>query len=261
MQFNIFLKNSLDETLNELQSSIRASPEDAKLRVFLFQLLCVLGQWNRALEQLQICAKLDSSSVTMAQTYREVIRCETYREAVFSGRHRPQFLGSPDEWVGTLLASLDQVVLCNFTQADELRRQAFELAPEIAGTIDDVDFEWLADMDSRIGPLCELILNGMYYWVPFSKVRAIRMEAPKDLRDMVWMPVALTLVNDTEVFGFIPARYPESHTAPEDSIKLSRKTVWRDSGEDTCLGQGQKMWITDHNEYPLLNVRKILFRT
>jgi len=261
MQFNMFFKSSLDETLSDLQTKIRADPGDAKLRIFLFQLLCVLGQWNRALEQLQICAQLDSSSATMAQTYREVIRCEIYREKVFSGHYRPQFLGQPDEWIGTLLASLDQVTLGHYDQADQLREQAFESAPEIAGTIDDVDFEWLADMDSRIGPLCEVILNGLYYWVPFSKIHAIRMEPPKDLRDIVWMPIALTLINDSEVLGFIPARYAKSYTAPEDAIKLSRSTVWQELSETTCLGKGQKMWVTDRDEYALLNIRKVIFQT
>jgi len=31
--------------LAALQELVRAHPSDAKLRVFLFQLLCVLGQW------------------------------------------------------------------------------------------------------------------------------------------------------------------------------------------------------------------------
>src|ERR1700687_2388446 len=35
--------------LKHLQNEVRAKPADAKLRVFLFQLLSVLGQWDRAL--------------------------------------------------------------------------------------------------------------------------------------------------------------------------------------------------------------------
>jgi len=35
--------------LARLQEDVRARPADAKLRNFLFQLLCVVGQWERAL--------------------------------------------------------------------------------------------------------------------------------------------------------------------------------------------------------------------
>ena len=34
--------------LKLLTEQVRAHPQHAKLRVFLFQLLCVLGQWERA---------------------------------------------------------------------------------------------------------------------------------------------------------------------------------------------------------------------
>jgi len=47
--------------LARLQDDVRARPADAKLRVFLFQLLCVLGQWERALNQLKVASELDRS--------------------------------------------------------------------------------------------------------------------------------------------------------------------------------------------------------
>ena len=46
-------EGSVDEALQLLQSAVRASPGDAALRIFLFQLLAVQGQWERSLNQLQ----------------------------------------------------------------------------------------------------------------------------------------------------------------------------------------------------------------
>src|SRR5271169_5697033 len=46
------------QALQLLQDRVRAKPGDAKLRIFLFQLLCVLGQWQRALNQLNVAAEL-----------------------------------------------------------------------------------------------------------------------------------------------------------------------------------------------------------
>ncbi|HEY6360666.1 MAG TPA: tetratricopeptide repeat protein, partial [Vicinamibacterales bacterium] len=48
--------------LAHLQDQVRARPDDPKLRVFLFQLLCVLGQWERALNQLSVASSLDPAA-------------------------------------------------------------------------------------------------------------------------------------------------------------------------------------------------------
>jgi len=68
--------------LKYLQEQVRAKPADSKLRVFLFQLLAVTGQWERALNQLNVAAELDPAALAMAQMYREAIRCELLREQV-----------------------------------------------------------------------------------------------------------------------------------------------------------------------------------
>ena len=54
-------EGSVDEALQLLQSAVRASPGDAALRIFLFQLLAVQGQWERSLNQLNVAAELDAS--------------------------------------------------------------------------------------------------------------------------------------------------------------------------------------------------------
>ena len=54
------------QALKLLQDQVRAKPADAKLRVFLFQLLCVMGQWDRALNQLNVATELDASTLAMA---------------------------------------------------------------------------------------------------------------------------------------------------------------------------------------------------
>ena len=36
--------------------------------------------------------------------------------------------------------------------------------------MDGHGFEWIADADSRLGPLLEVILEGKYYWAPFCRI-------------------------------------------------------------------------------------------
>ena len=70
---NAVRAGDLPLALDRLQDAIRAKPEDVRLRVFLFQLLCVLGRWERALSQLEVCAEMDAAAIAMRETYRDAI--------------------------------------------------------------------------------------------------------------------------------------------------------------------------------------------
>ena len=61
-----------DGALAALQAQVRLKPQDVKLRIFLFQLLAVLGSWERALTQLNVSAELDAKALAMAQMMRGV---------------------------------------------------------------------------------------------------------------------------------------------------------------------------------------------
>src|SRR5215470_8672345 len=55
------LKNGdVAAALAHLQEQVREQPSNAKLRIFLFQLLCVRGEWERALNQLKVATELDA---------------------------------------------------------------------------------------------------------------------------------------------------------------------------------------------------------
>ncbi|MBL8260723.1 MAG: virulence protein SciE type [Candidatus Competibacteraceae bacterium] len=247
----------LQDALAELQAQVRKEPANPKYRTFLFQLLTVLGQWERALNQLNVVGEMDAASLPMVQTYREAIRCELLRAEVFAGRRSPLVFGDPQPWIALSLDALRLTAAGQWGSARAARDRAFEQAPAVAGTMDGQRFGWLADADPRLGPVLEVIANGRYYWVPFQRIRAIRLEQPADLRDCVWMPAHLTWANGGEAVGLIPARYPDSHAAADPLVQLGRKTEWRDCGEDTWLGLGQRMLATDQGECPLLDARAI----
>jgi type VI secretion system protein ImpE len=219
-------------------------------------LFCVNGAWERALNQLATAAQLDKAMEEMARAYREVIRCEVFRGRVFSGDKMPLFLGEPDEWLARLAEALRLNARGLAEEAAGLRAQAFDAAPTTVGSVDGADFAWIADGDARLGPVLEAFVNGKYYWIPFHRLSAIRLEAPTDLRDLVWQPAKLTFTTGGEQVAFIPSRYPGSETADED-CRRARRTDWRDLGADTWAGLGQRMLATDQGEYPLLDARNI----
>ncbi len=244
--------------LTELQNQVRAKPGDAKLRVFLFQLLAVLGQWERALNQLTVASNLDASALAMAQMYGEAVRCEAMRASVFAGKKSPLIFGEPEEWLALMIEALLVAGAGSPEKSFDLRARALEQAETNTGTIDDKPFEWIADADSRLGPILEAVINGRYYWVPFSRLMEITIEEPSDLRDCVWMPVHLMFSNGGDSVALIPTRYPGSESSSDGLISLARKTEWREAGPDTWFGLGQRLFATDAGETPLMDARKII---
>jgi len=142
-------------------------------------------------------------------------------------------------------------------EAAALRSQALELAPTSTGTVNGTAFTWLADADSRLGPVLEAIVKGNYYWVPIQQIRSIEIEKPSDLRDSVWLPAVFTWSNGGQASGLIPTRYPGSEASVDSLLCLARKTVWQDKGNDNYHGLGQRLLATDSEDYPLMEIRSI----
>jgi len=244
--------------LRLLQDQVRTHPGDARLRVFLFQLLCVLGRWDRALNQLNVAGELDASTLAMVQTYREALHCEQLRVQVFAGAKLPMLFGEPEAWTALLLEALLREGRGEADAAQALRAQAFEQAPVVPGTADGQAFEWLADADMRLGPLLEAVINGRYYWVPFAHLAALRLEAPSDLRDKVWLPAQLLFRNGGETVALIPTRYADTDLA-DPLLALARRTDWREPRPGFFTGQGQRLLATDTGDLALLDLREIGF--
>ncbi|MBX3322755.1 MAG: tetratricopeptide repeat protein [Phycisphaeraceae bacterium] len=255
------------EALDKLKDAIRQDPSDPAKRVFLFQLLCVLGDWDKALTQASVASDLDGLNQMLSTVGRSVIQCEAFRREVFAGNRSPLLLGEPAPWVGMMVQACGMTARGQHRAAGELRAQAFEDAPAVAGRItvhsgdqaETTEFAWAADADERLGPMIELMLEGKYYWVPMSHIASIDVEPPQDLRDAVWTPVSLRWVNGGDAMGLIPTRYPGSEIHDDYAIRMSRRTEFVDLGDEMFVVFGQRMWATDVGEFPIMQTRRIEF--
>ena len=251
----------LDTALAELTAEIRKNPAKAELRIFLFQLLSVLGQWERAMTQLNVAAEMDADAALMAQVYRPALNCEVFRADVFQGRRTPLFFGEPLDWMVSLTQIPGLLAAGQSTAAIDLRDRAFDAAPAISGQIDGEPFAWMADADERLGPTLEAVVNGKYYWIPIERISEIRIEKPVNLRDAIWVSATFTWTNHGQAAGLIPGRYPGTEKLEDNSLRLSRKTEWQNAGDDFYMGMGQRVLTTDQGEYPLLDIREVVFDT
>jgi type VI secretion system protein ImpE len=245
--------------LKLLTEQVRSAPQDVKLRTFLFQLLCVLGQWERALNQLKVAGELDAATLPMVQTYREAIACEALRQQVCGGQKLPMLFGEPEAWVALLIEALLREGRGEVDAARTLRAQALEQAPAVPGQADGTPFAWLADADGRLGPVLEAIINGRYYWLPLNRLARFDIEAPADLRDAVWMPAHFEFTNGGEVVGLVPTRYPGTHLAAGDALALARRTDWVERAPGDFIGLGQRLLTTDSQDIGLMDLRSVVF--
>jgi len=256
----------LDECLKLVESQVRANPADAKLRVLLFQVLAVMGEWDRATIQLGVASEMDQANTLMAQMCQQAILSEKFRADVFAGKRTPMILGEPEPWMGMIVQAAQLSAQGKHEAASDLRAQAFDLAPAIGGEITvgpseekstKHAFEWIADADELLGPMIELFVGGKYYWVPWQRIAMLRLEAPTDLRDVVWLPGQdIWTTGGTQVV-LVPARYPGSEAAKHDGpTRLARKTEFIDvGGRDAPVGQ--RLIATDAGEFGILDCRSI----
>lgn len=255
---------TIGETLAEVTRQIQASPADADLRAAFVQLLCLAGNWSRAQTQLHSWLALSPQAQPTVNLLQQAIAGEQQREAVLRGDAAPVLPGSAWTWCDTLLAALKADAAGEVALGQALRAEALDLAAANPGTITQQDqptaFSWLMDGDSRFGPVCEVINQGRYYWLPFAAIREMQFQAPASVTDLVWRHTRIQLIDGSEQVCQIPARYPLRAETDERFLRASA-TEWLPLGDssDQFIGQGQKMWLSDSAEFSLLNLQQAVF--
>jgi type VI secretion system protein ImpE len=103
------------------------------------------------------------------------------------------------------------------------------------------------------------VVNGRYFWLPFTAIASIAFDPPTDLRDAVWTAATIRLANEGSVVALIPTRYPMTGQNGSPAEKLARATSWTDAGAETFIGLGQRVLSTDAGDTALLDARLITF--
>ena len=91
----------------------------------------------------------------------------------------------------------------------------------------------------------------------------MNIEPPKKLRDTLWTPAFVLTgpsFQGTDIGEvIIPAIYPFSWKSDDQSIWLGRSTEWVADDEGHDFPIGQKTFIVDGEEVPLLEIRSLEF--
>lgn len=222
----LYRSGKLDEAIKALGDEVRANPLDTRRRTFLFELLCFAGNFDRADKQLDFLASVSADAAAGALLYRSALQAERTRADLFLQGKYPEG---------------DVVVP--------------------AGERDDAAFHELQDADPRIGANLEVYIAGSYTWIPLKYMEELRIEPPKNLRDLLW---ARAEIKTTSAFRLqdlgevlLPVLAPLSFQNADDAVRLGRATVWKANIDGTELPAGQRMLLIDGQEVPLLEVRTV----
>ena len=240
-------QGDLDGARATLVESVRKAPSDQAARMFLFQLLAVSGEWDKAQTQLRSVAQLSPEAAMLASVYNLAIGAERQRADAYAGRAPFPVLVASSPWIEQLAQGLTALAAGRIEEGTALRDEAFDAAPDGPGAFNDEKFLWIADADPRLGPCFEAIVSGKWGLVPFEAVSGMKSEGPKDLRDIVWLPVEMSLRSGQSAAALLPARYPGSELSDSPDLRLGRATEWRDGpAGETPLGQ--RLWTFDTGE-------------
>jgi len=208
---------------------LRSNPTDVQQRTFLFELLCFAAQYDRAEKQLSILSQETPGSQLGATVYYAALHAERERNSLF-------------------------------------QKQAFpksEAPDRVAGNLNGKSFSSFRDADPDIGARLEVYAAGAYLWIPFEHLALLQLEPPRRLRDTLWTPAAVETASSFRGMELgevlIPAIYPFSWKDSDMRVWLGRETVWDEDADGNKYPSGQKIFLVDGEEFPLLEVRTLMF--
>jgi type VI secretion system protein ImpE len=225
----LFTSGRLEDAITQLGAELREHPTDAQRRSFLFELLSLAGQYDRAARQLDLLASASPMAEAGASVYRAALQAERVREHMFDSGDVPH--GSAP-------------------------------AP-VAGTCNGTPFSSIEDADPRVGARLEVMAGGRYLWIPFAHLASVVIEAPTRLRDVHWLTARIATgpsVKDMELGQvLLPALSPAAWRQSDAELRLGRATDWEELPSGEFAPVGQKMLLIDDQHVRLADVRELTF--
>lgn len=223
----LYREGKVREAIQALGDELRSNPLDVKRRTFLFELLLFAGEYDRAEKQLDLLADTNKDAAAGALLYRSALHAERTRQAMFLNHETPlkvEGVSNP-------------------------------------GVCDGEPFTEFYDGDPRIGDNLEVFLAGSYTWIPTHYLRHLVIEAPANLRDLVWARARLETTEDfpQQEIGevLLPLLAPLSFKHPEGVVQLGKETAWESDDKYGELPFGAKVMVVNGVERPLISLRNI----
>ncbi|MGE5277569.1 MAG: type VI secretion system accessory protein TagJ [Acidobacteriota bacterium] len=249
----------LDAAIEALTQEVKANPSDATRRIFLFELLCFAGQWDRAEKQIDVLGSESAQASLAVQVYKSNVAAEKQRVKLYREGAAPHFLNEPPAYADLQVEGIRKLASGDAAAARQLFDRAEEERPSVAGKWNGKAFLDFRDYDDAIAGVLELIVKDKYAWLPFEQIRKIEMRPPSKLRDLLWVPTRIEALDGTIGEVFVPALYAGSSDSKNENARLGRMTDWKEVGDGLVAGVGQRLFLVDDTDEPILQARSIEF--
>lgn len=242
----LYFQGRLPEAIESQLAWVRDHPSDVGTRLFLVELLCFQGQWDRAERQLKALLSNKAQEDAAVLLYLGCVAAERKRAEAFCGGQKPKILGPGSASIDLRLAALglpteDSISKIREAEALEASRDA---APS-SFTFNGQPYHQARDGDDLLGPVLEVFAQGEYFWADLAEVKLISIEKPRFPRDLIWLPARLEMENEAGNV-FLPTMYYGTSASTDSELQLGRATDWVDAAEGLLMrGVGQKEWFFD----------------
>lgn len=224
----LYAAGRLDAAIETLGAELRSHPLDAQRRTFLFELLVVAGQYDRAEKQLGVLARESADREAAVLRYRAALQAERLREHMFATGDFP----------------------------------AGAAPAPVGGSLNGRAFASIEDADPRVGARLEVTAGDRYLWIPFAHLAAVHVDPAANLRDVRWLPARVgtgPTVRELELGEvLLPALTPSAWRSADPELRLGRATDWEELPDGEYAPVGQKMLRVDDALVPLLDVRDLI---
>ncbi len=249
----------LSGAIEAVLESVRANPTNIPARIFLFELSCFAGDWDRATKQLDVIGHQDAHAMVGALIFRQNFKAEQDRARYFSDGLQPGILAPPPTYVEDLIQANNRIREGNIGEARALLDAIEEERPAFKAKVNGNDVSDFRDYNDPTMCIFEVIFKDQYVWLPMEQVQKIEFFKPKSLRDLFWIQAQVALVDGTNGEMFIPSLYSGSWKSDNDQVRLGRMTDWRDLGNDLFVGEGLKLFWMDGKDRSILDIENIEF--
>ena len=211
-----------------------------------------------AREQLDAIDAIDADEPgwpTRSQ-WRNLLRAIRKRNRL---RRRPEFLFDPPPHATRRWNAARAVEAGDANRGVRWVDRADAATPEVRGFLDGREFGGLKDGDERFASVFEVFVGGRYCWVPFERVRAVKLSDATGVIEMVYRPAELRLTDGRTLSVTLPLVYPLSAESG-DEFALGEAVDWTTEDLGPVCAFGAKIYFAGEEEVALSQVRMLELR-
>jgi type VI secretion system protein ImpE len=258
---DLFQSGQLQQAVDAVTQTLKTKPTDVTNRLFLAELLCFVGDWERAEKQLDTISRQSTEGAITIALYRQLLRGETAREQVFHDGRPPEIVVELPQDAQLMLEALMAQRLGQDDELVRLQQAADAARSPVAGQCNGHEFVSFRDLDDRVAGVLEVITSqGKYYWVPWQNIELLEMEPPKVPIDLLYRRTQIDVRGGPKGEVYIPTRYVASQGEIQSTpLLMCRATEWLGVEGQFVEGRGLRTFLVGEQDMTLMEISTLSF--